>query len=276
MAHFMKKKFRAPGPDFRPEKRPAGAKIEKAKTNASVVYGVLPVLEALRADNRRVDKVLIADGAQEKRLSEIIDLCRSRAIAWSRVPRDNFAKHLDSGVNHQGVLAFTASADYVEVDSILEASENPLLMVLDGVEDPRNLGAILRAAECAGIDGVIIPERRAVGLTDTVAKSSAGAIEYVKVAKAGNLNRLIEDLKERNIWVVGTSVDAKMNYDEWDWTRPSALVLGGEGSGLHRLVAENCDVLVKIPMYGKIDSLNVSVAAGVVLFEARRQRAKEE
>ena len=126
----------------------------------------------------------------------------------------------------------------------------------------------------AGVDGIIIPERRAVGLTDTVAKSSAGAIEYVKVAKTANLNRFIEILKKRNIWVVGTSADAKMRYDDWDWTRPSALVFGGEGSGLHRLVAENCDALVKVPMYGKIDSLNVSVAAGVILFEARRQRRK--
>ena len=243
---------------------------------SSLIYGVLPVLEALRADNRRVDKVMIADGSHEKRLSEIIDLCRSRSIVWSRVPRDNFAKHLDSSVNHQGVLAFTAAADYVEGDSILDAAADPLLIVLDGVEDPRNLGAILRVAECAGADGVFLPERRAVGLTDTVAKSSAGAIEYVKVAKTSNINRLIEKLKERNIWVVGTSADAGLSYDEWDWSRPTALVLGGEGSGLHRLVAENCDVLVKIPMYGKIESLNVSVAAGVILFEARRQREKSE
>lgn len=272
----MKKQFKAPSREPRPAPRPDRGKVEGFKTNASAIYGVLPVLEALRAETRRVDKVLIADGAQERRLSEIIDLCRARSIAWSRVPRDNFAKHLDSGVNHQGVMAFTSSAAYVEVESIVDASETPLLLILDGVEDPRNLGAILRTAEGADVDGVIIPERRAVGLNDTVAKSSAGAIEYVKVAKAGNLNRLIEDLKARNIWVVGTSMDAAMTYDEWDWTRPSALVLGGEGSGLHRLVAENCDVLVKIPMYGKIDSLNVSVAAGVILFEARRQRSKEE
>ena len=131
-------------------------------------------------------------------------------------------------------------------------------------------------AECAGADGVIIPERRAVGLTDTVAKSSAGAVEHVKVAKATNLNRVIDDLKARNIWVVGTSGDAETSYDAWDWRQPSAIVLGAEGSGLHRLVAENCDVLVKIPMYGKIGSLNVSVAAGIILFEARRQRARNE
>lgn len=244
---------------------------------SSLIYGVLPVLEALRAESRRIDKVLIADGAKEHRLSDIVDLCRSRSITWNRVPRDTFAKHLDASVNHQGVIAFTASAAYTAADEILDAcGEDALIVVLDGVEDPRNLGAILRVAECAAVDGVFIPERRAVGLTETVAKSSAGAIEYVKVAKASNLSRLIEDLKQRNIWVVGTTADAAMSYTEWDWTRPSALVLGGEGRGLHRLVAEKCDVLVKIPMYGRIDSLNVSVAAGVILFEARRQRTTND
>jgi 23S rRNA (guanosine2251-2'-O)-methyltransferase len=174
-------------------------------------------------------------------------------------------------------VAFAAAADYVSVDSIIEnAGPAPLIVILDGVEDPRNLGAILRGVECAGADGVIIPDRRAVGLTETVAKASAGAVEYVKVAKVTNLNRMIEDLKERNIWVVGTSGDAKTPYTEWDWTQPTALVLGAEGKGLHRLVAENCDALVNIPMYGKIDSLNVSVAAGVILFEARRQRSKKD
>lgn len=166
-----------------------------------------------------------------------------------------------------------AATDYVDADEIIDAAgDTALFVILDGVEDPRNLGAILRTVECAGADGVFIPERRAVGLTDTVAKSSAGAIEHVKVAKVTNLNRFIEDLKERNVWVVGTSGDAPMSYTDWDWTTPTALVLGAEGSGLHRLVAENCDTLVKVPMYGKIESLNVSVAAGVILFEARRQR----
>ncbi len=282
MASIMKKRFQVQSPKSKVGSGEGGFKNRPprvsnssalAPVNSSLIYGVLPVVEALRADNRRIDKVLIADGAKEHRLSEIVDLCRSHSIAWNRVPRESFAKHLDPQANHQGVLAFSASADYVTTDDILEkAGDIPLLVILDGVEDPRNLGAILRAAECAGVDGVIIPERRAVGLNDTVAKSSAGAIEYVKVAKTTNLNRLIESLKERDIWVVGTSADAETAYTDWDWTRPSALVLGGEGGGLHRLVAENCDVLVKIPMYGKIDSLNVSVAAGVILFEARRQR----
>jgi 23S rRNA (guanosine2251-2'-O)-methyltransferase len=244
--------------------------------HSSVIYGVLPVLEALRAGARRIDKVLIAEGAKESRLSDIIELCNSRSIVYSRASRDVFARYVGPDVNTQGVIAFSAAADYADVDRIFETKGEPaLIVVLDGVEDPRNLGAILRTAECAGVDGVIIPERRAVGLTDTVAKASAGAIEYIKVAKIGNLNRLIEDLKKRDIWVVGTSSEAETLYTDWDWKRPTALVLGGEGSGLHRLVAENCDLLVKIPMYGRIDSLNVSVAAAVLLFEARRQRGSQ-
>jgi 23S rRNA (guanosine2251-2'-O)-methyltransferase len=175
------------------------------------------------------------------------------------------------------VIAFTAAAEYADVDDILKtAGDDALILIVNGVEDPQNLGALLRSAECSGAHGVIIPERRAVGLTDTVAKASAGAIEYVKVAKVANLNRLIEDLKKQNIWVVGTSGEADTDYVDWDWTRPSALVMGSEGRGLHRLVAENCDVLVKIPMYGKIESLNVSAAASVILFEAKRQRRKDQ
>jgi 23S rRNA (guanosine2251-2'-O)-methyltransferase len=246
---------------------------EKHRSDTSVVYGVLPVLEVLRANVRRVDRILIAEGAREHRLQEIIDLARQNHIRVDFADKDVLSKSVDVGRNHQGVVAYTAAAEYVTSDEMLDGiSGDALVVVLDGVEDPRNLGAIIRSVECAGADGVVIPERRAVGLTDTVAKSSAGAVEHVKVAKAANLNRFIEELKERRIWVVGTSGDAAMNYTDWDWTQPSALVLGAEGAGLHRLVAENCDVLVKIPMYGKIDSLNVSVAAGVILFEAKRQR----
>lgn len=241
---------------------------------SNTVYGVLPVLEVLRANARRIDRIVIAEGANEHRLLEIVDLARQNNIRVDHAARDALTKIVETGRNHQGVVALTAATDYVTTNEILdELDGDALLVLLDRVEDPRNLGAILRSVECAGADGVIIPERRAVGLTDTVAKSAAGATEYVKVAKTVNLNRLIAELKERNIWVVGTSADAAMNYTDWDWRQPSALVLGGEGSGLHRLVAENCDVLVKIPMYGKIESLNVSVAAGVILFEAKRQRA---
>lgn len=250
--------------------------MEPAAGNAGVIFGVLPVLEALRARARRIDKVLIAQGVREHRLNDIVELARENGIAVTKIPREDLERQLEPGVNHQGVAAIASAADYVGGDEILDSpAADPLLVILDGVEDPRNFGAILRTAECAGVDGVFIPERRAVGLTETVVKSAAGATEYVKVAKAANINRLIDELKEKNIWVVGTSGESTTDYTDWDWTQPSALVLGNEGSGLHRLVAENCDVLVKIPMYGKIDSLNVSVAAGVVLFEARRQRAEK-
>jgi len=260
--------------DERSPRRESNAR-EQRPANDAMIYGVLPVLEALRADARRVERVAIAEGVREHRLNDIIELCREHSIAWNKIGRDRFESALPAGVNHQGVYAVTASAAYSEVEDILDASEVPLIVILDGVEDPRNLGAIVRTVECAGADGVIIPERRAVGLTDTVAKSSAGALAHVKVAKTTNLNRLIEDLKSRNIWVVGTSGEATMSYTDWDWKQPSALILGNEGTGLHRLVAENCDTLVKIPMFGKVDSLNVSVAAGVILFEARRQRSKQ-
>ncbi len=282
MAQFMKKS--------RVESRESRArekKFERGKKTSSdsrlstldsrLIYGMLPVLEALRANSRRVEKILIAEGAQAHRISEIIDLARAGHIPFQKTARENLAKLVEAGANHQGVIAFAAAADYADADELLEeiaAKEHSLCLILDGVEDPRNLGAILRAAECAGVCGVFIPEHRAVGLTETVVKTSAGATEYIKIAKAKNLNRLIEELKEHNIWVVGTSGDAKMNYADWDWTQRTALVLGSEGKGLHRLTAENCDALVKIPMQGKIESLNVSVAAGVLLFEAIRQRRK--
>jgi 23S rRNA (guanosine2251-2'-O)-methyltransferase len=250
---------------------------DKLKTRtperSTVVFGVLPIFEALRANPRRIEMIMIAEGVREQRLREMIALARENSILVDRVSRDDIARFAGPDVNTQGVVAFIAAGDYTTPDEILDAlDEAALVVVLDGVEDPRNLGAVLRSAECAGAHGVFIPERRAVGLTDTVAKSAAGATEYINVAKVTNLNRLIEELKSRNIWVVGTSADAATSYTDWDWRQPSALVLGSEGSGLHRLVAENCDVLVKIPMYGRIDSLNVSVAAGVILFEARRQR----
>ncbi len=245
--------------------------------SAGLVFGLLPVTEALRANARRIDKIIVAEGSRERRFDEIFDLARRQNVPVQRASRERLDHLAGADVNHQGVIAVASAADYASVEQILDQNgASALIVVLDGVEDPRNLGAVLRTAECAGANGVIIPERRAVGLTDTVAKSSAGATEYTKVAKVTNLNRLIDELKSRNIWVVGTSADAAMEHTEWDWRQPSALVLGAEGSGLHRLVRENCDVLVKIPMYGKIDSLNVSVAAGVILFEARRQRGSVE
>lgn len=280
----MKKKSKSPVSNPKSQFKDQRPKtIEKSSIpnpQSAILIGVLPVLEALRAGARRVEKLLIAETGHEKRLNEIIILAKENRIPFQKVPRQNLSKFVEQGANHQGVIAFVAAADYYDADKLLneissqiELGEKPLIVILDGIEDPRNLGAILRTCECAGVSGVFIPERRAVGLNETVAKSSAGATEYVKVAKVTNLNRLIEDLKEINVWIVGTSFDTSTSYADWDWTQPTALVMGSEGKGLHRLVAENCDMLLKIPMQGKIESLNVSVATGVILFEALRRRS---
>lgn len=248
---------------------------EQRTTDAGLIYGISPVLEALNAGTRRVEKILIAEGKQHQRITEIIKLARTNNIKFQKVQRQFFSKFVEKEANHQGVIAFASSANYYDAEKLLAEiceKENSLCVILDGVEDPHNLGAILRSVECVGADGVFIPERRAVGLTEIVVKSSAGASEYVKIAKVTNINRLIDDLKENKIWVIGTSDEAEMIYTDWDWNQSTALVMGNEGKGLHRLTAEKCDVLVKIPMYGKIESLNVSVATGVILFEAVRQK----
>jgi 23S rRNA (guanosine2251-2'-O)-methyltransferase len=243
-----------------------------------LLYGVNPILESLRAGTGGPTEVLVAEGARDERLRELVTLAGTRNIAVKRVPRaalDRLAGHQQ----HQGVIARVAAAQYADADDLLsaltsrlEGEVEPLVVVLDGIEDPRNLGAILRTAECAGVKAVFIPERRAAGLNETVAKAAAGATEHIPVARVTNLSRLLEQLKERNVWIIGTAMDAEMSYLDWDWTRPSALVLGGEGAGLHRLVREHCDALVRIPVHGQIESLNVSVAAGIVLYEALRQR----
>jgi 23S rRNA (guanosine2251-2'-O)-methyltransferase len=243
------------------------------------IYGVAPVLEALRARERPVEQITIAEGAQHYRLRELLSQARENNIPVRHAPRAELQRIAGTDANHQGVIATIAAARYAERDELIDAlaarvgtDEPPLAVILDGVEDPRNLGAILRTVECVGAHAVFIPERRAVGLTETVAKAAAGALERDAVARVQNLVRLVEELKERNIWTVGTSADAGMDYTEWDWTGPCAMVFGGEGSGLHRLVRERCDALVSIPARGHITSLNVSVAAGVVLYEALRQR----
>lgn len=246
------------------------------------IYGLIPVLEALRAGQRTIDSIMIAEGARHERLRDLLALARQANVPVHRVPRISLDRSLGQ-TTHQGVVARTAAARYRDSDELLElvaarvgTGQPPLVLGLDGIEDPRNFGAILRTAECAGVHGVFIPERRAVGLTDTVAKAAAGAVEYVPIARATNLVRLIEQLKERNIWVVGAAAEGTSNYTNWDWTLPSAIFLGGEGAGLHRLIRERCDTLVHIPVLGRLGSLNVSVAAGVLLYEALRQRKKRE
>ena len=252
----------------------------RAPPNRHLLYGVNPLMEALRAGGRLPEQITIAEGARDERLRELIELARSRGVPITFAPRTKIDREAGNA-HHQGVMARIAAPAYTDADELLDAvgaavgGENePLAVVLDGIEDPRNLGAILRTAECAGANGVFIPERRAAGLNETVAKTSAGAVEYLPIARVTNLSVLIRQLKERNLWVVGTAADAPLNYYDWDWTRASAIVLGGEGAGLHRLVGEQCDALVRIPVNGQIESLNVSVAAGIVLYEALRQRKR--
>jgi len=252
--------------------------IEHTDTE-NIVYGLNAVIEALRAGKRSIDSITILESARPERLKLLLELARQKRIPVHRVPK------LDVGAyaRHQGVLARIAAARYADAEELLDAlerrigsSDPPLAVCLDGIEDPRNFGSILRTAECAGVHGVFVPERRASGLTEVVAKVAAGALEYVPVARVVNFARLIEQMKARNIWVVGTAGDAKQLHTEWDWKLPSAIILGNEGHGLHRLVRENCDTLVRIPLMGNLDSLNVSVAAGVILYEARRQRSGDQ
>jgi len=253
-------------------------KKRRSGTERHILYGVNPVIEALRAD-RLPDQITVAEGSRDERLRELIDLARLHAVPVNYAARINLDREAGNS-HHQGVIARLAAPKYAEADDLLESigarvggQPEPLVLVLDGIEDPRNLGAILRTAECAGASGVFIPERRAAGLNETVAKASAGAVEYLPVARVTNLSVLIRQLKERNVWVVGTAVGATANYSDWDWTRPTAMVLGAEGTGLHRLVRENCDELVSIPVHGRVESLNVSVASGIILYEALRQRS---
>lgn len=253
-------------------------RTSRSDDSANTMYGLIPVLEALRAGTKQIEQITLAEGARHERLRELLERAREARVPVHRVPRSALDRSLP-GVTHQGVVARTASAKYRDVEELLdtlssqvETDNKPLVLGLDAVEDPRNLGAILRTAECAGVNGVFIPERRAVGLTATVAKAAAGALEHISVARVTNLVQLIEQLKQRNIWVIGADEDGSQDYTEWDWTVPSALFLGSEGTGLHRLVKERCDALVRIPTHGRIESLNVSVAAGIILYEALRQR----
>jgi len=266
----------------RPHKtdRPHVTDDEARSSSQNIVYGLNSVLEALRAGKRPIDSITILESARPDRIKLLLDLARQKRIPIHRVPRLDLDRNLGEA-RHQGVVARIAAMRYADADELLESLETkigtpdpPFVMGLDGIEDPRNMGSILRTAECAGVHGVFIPERRATGLTDVVAKVAAGALEYVPVARVTNLVRLIEQLKERNIWVVGAAGEAKQLYTEWDWNLPTAIVLGNEGQGLHRLVRESCDTLVRIPVMGNLESLNVSVAAGVLLYEVRRQRSQ--
>jgi 23S rRNA (guanosine2251-2'-O)-methyltransferase len=227
------------------------------------------VREALRA-GRALDRLLIARGSGGPRLQEIIDLAREHSVPVRFEPREALDRASNSAA-HQGVVAFGAVQRYAELEDVVARAGVQLLVLLDGVEDPHNLGAIIRTAHAAGASAILIPDRRAAGLTDVVGKAAAGALEHLPVVRVGNVTQTLEMLKKRGFWIYGLDERGAQLYSETDYAKPTVFVLGGEGQGLHQLVKKHCDVLVRIPMAGAISSLNVSVAAGIVLFEWRRE-----
>ena len=239
-----------------------------------MIEGRNAVIEALRTETA-IDKIYIAKGETDKTLGHIASKARDRGIVVVEADRRKL-DHMSRTHAHQGVIALAAVREYVSVQSILEAAaekgEAPLLVVCDEISDPHNLGAILRTAECAGAHGVIIPKRRSAGLTAVVAKTSAGAVSYMPVARVPNMAALLKDLKKQGVWVFGTAAEGATTLYDADLKGPAAIVIGSEGDGMSRLVAEGCDFLVSIPMKGRISSLNASAAAAILLYEAVRQR----
>ena len=238
------------------------------------VEGRNAVIELLKSD-RTVNKIMVARGDRQGSINEILKLAKQNRIIVTEVDR-NKLDTLSETKHHQGVIAFVAPIEYKDVDYILnvakERGEEPFILIADEIEDPHNLGALIRSAEVAGCHGVIIPKRRAVAVTEVVSKVSVGATEYMPIARVNNINDTIRELKDKGVWIVGTDGSADTIYYKQDLTGPIAIVVGSEGRGMNKLTMKNCDFLVKIPMIGKITSLNASVSGGIVLFEALKQR----
>ncbi|MBR4290708.1 MAG: 23S rRNA (guanosine(2251)-2'-O)-methyltransferase RlmB [Oscillospiraceae bacterium] len=260
----------------RPERR--ADRFAERKQEIEEVEGQLEgrnaLTEALRA-GRTIDKVFIADGDTDRALQRLAAEAKEAGAVIVPVDRRKLDQ-MSFTRSHQGVIALAAAHDYFTIDDILEEAaargENALIVICDELSDPHNLGAIMRSAECAGAHGVVIPKRRSVGLTATVAKASAGAVEYMKVARVTNINSAINELKEKGVWVFGTAAEGSVPMYKADLTGPAAIVIGNEGDGMSPLVRKNCDMLVHIPMKGQISSLNASAAASILLYEAVRQR----
>ncbi|MGE9971116.1 23S rRNA (guanosine(2251)-2'-O)-methyltransferase RlmB [Candidatus Pseudoscillospira sp. SGI.172] len=247
---------------------------ERQEASDGIIEGRNAVTEALRAGTP-IDKVYLARGETDAALGHIAAKARERGIAVVDCDRRKL-DNMSVTHSHQGVIAVAAVREYAEVEDILKAAadrgEPPLIVVCDELSDPHNLGAVIRTAECAGAHGVIIPKRRSAGLTAVVAKTSAGAVSYVPVARVANLTACLKELKEAGVWVFGTAADADRAIYDADLKGPAAIVIGSEGNGMSRLVAKNCDFLVSIPMKGQLNSLNASAAASILLYEAVRQR----
>jgi 23S rRNA (guanosine2251-2'-O)-methyltransferase len=241
------------------------------------IYGINSVTEALKARGRAFEWVGMAKERHDLRLQRLIEDCRRLSVPVRFLQRVELDRMAGNGA-HQGVVAVTSAKQYNDLADVIAAKRGKysLVVVLDGVEDPHNLGAILRTSDAAGANGIVIPERRAAAVTGTVTKASAGASEHLPIAKVTNISRTIEELKENNLWTIGLDERGTQTYDSLDYKMDCALILGGEGKGLHDLVKRKCDFLVSIPMLGKVPSLNVSVAAAVVLYEIVRQRRAAE
>lgn len=248
-----------------------GAIKEPVAAPENILVGINPVTEALKAE-RPVDKILLSTVERGGRFGEIVALAKDRGIPLIRIAKEKLDS-ITGHTKHQGVMAYVAAREYVTVEDMLRnAGENPFLLLLDEINDPHNLGAILRTAEAAGVHGVIIPKRRSVSLTPTVARVSAGAVEHVPVARVVNMAQTIELLKEKGLWVVGADAKGPEIYWNTRLDGPLALVIGGEDKGLGRLVSDKCDFLASLPMVGQINSLNASVAAALMMYEVLRQR----
>ncbi len=238
----------------------------------NLICGINPVLEALGAGARHFDRLLVVKGIRNRRVNEAIAKASQHGIPLRFEARETLDR-MSGGVPHQGVVAVVSAKPVITLEQLVaEARQPALVVVLDGVEDPRNLGAVLRTVECSGADGVVLPERHSAGLSEAVGRSSAGALEHVKVARVGNVAQAIEELKAKGLWVVGFDAEGTERWDKVDLKQPIALVLGGEGRGIRRLVRERCDHLVSLPLFGHVSSLNVSVVAGIALYEVVRQR----
>lgn len=240
---------------------------------SEIIGGKNPVLEALRAD-RDINKIWVAEGVQKRSITELLQLANERKVIVQFVPKKKIDGLTDS--NHQGVAAAVAAYNYAELDDLFKVaesrSEDPFFLILDELEDPHNLGSIMRTADAVGAHGLIIPKRRAVGLTAVVAKSSTGAIEHIPVVRVNNLSQIVDELKKRNVWIAGTDAKESVDYRKMDAALPLAVIIGSEGKGMSRILREKCDFLYQLPMVGHVTSLNASVAASLLMYEVYRKR----
>lgn len=264
---FKKDNFRRGRRNFEEER------FEPVELDENVLFGRNAVIEALKGE-RTIDKILVQKGEKEGSVIKIISGAKAKNIVVQEVEKSKLDE-LTGREKHQGVVAYVAAHEYVSVDEILEYAkskgEHPFVLILENIQDPHNLGAIVRTAHTAGVHGIIIPKRRAVGLTGTVAKSSAGALEHTKIAKVSNIQQTIKELKAQGLWIACADMGGKTLFEE-DLTGPIGIVVGSEGEGISRLTRENCDYIVSVPMYGKVTSLNASVAASIMVYEVVRQR----